>query len=315
MGSISQFIFVIGYALMRKIDIAKQLLTQHPDLFQCPLCKGPLQPNATYSLVCPNRHTFDLSKNGSVHLLAHAAKPSKYSEPMFEARQALCKSGFFDELIAHVAEIGRHHLRTSATEEMRVLDAGCGEGFHLAKLADLWGGRQHRHLLGVGIDIAKAGIRIAAREYPGLLWCVADLSRAPFRDNRFHLILNIFSPTNYAEMTRLLDDNGLLVKVVPGADYLIELRQRLYDRKDKQVYSNARIIERFREQCRMTACHQVRYAKTLSDRDMKHLLAMTPLLWDVPARVAEALLASNLRTVTVDAVILAGEKLRSPQSS
>ena len=52
--------------------------------------------------------------------------------------------------------------------------------------------------------------------------------------NEFDVILNILSPANYAEFTRLLKPDGLFVKVVPENDYLKELRNVFYDETERQ---------------------------------------------------------------------------------
>ena len=117
------------------------------------------------------------------------------------------------------------------------MDAGCGEGSHLANLVAALR-PQAPETIGVGLDIAKEGVRIAAREYPGLIWCVGDLTRSPLQSAQFAFILNVLSPANYAEFARLLHDDGILIKVFPAANYLQELRQALYQGTDKEEYDN-----------------------------------------------------------------------------
>ncbi|MEH6944579.1 SAM-dependent methyltransferase, partial [Bacillus sp. JJ722] len=74
---------------------------------------------------------------------------------------------------------------------------------------------------------------------------IQDLANTPFKAQQFDVILNILSPSNYAEFNRLLKDDGLVIKVVPRADYLIELREALFDPSSKQSYSNAETVELF----------------------------------------------------------------------
>ncbi|WP_415783032.1 hypothetical protein [Brevibacillus invocatus] len=51
------------------------------------------------------------------------------------------------------------------------------------------------------MDISKEGIRIAARSTSDI-WCVGDLAHCPFKDQSFHVILNLLSPSNYSDYRR-----------------------------------------------------------------------------------------------------------------
>ena len=93
-------------------------------------------------------------------------------------------------------------------------------------------------LTGVGIDLSKEGIRVAAKEHRDIIWCVADLTKLPLQNQQFDLVLNILSPANYGEFKRVLKEHGILVKLLPTADYLIELRELLFKGTDKELYEN-----------------------------------------------------------------------------
>ncbi|WP_377570392.1 hypothetical protein [Paenibacillus farraposensis] len=47
------------------------------------------------------------------------------------------------------------------------------------------------------------------------LWYVADLAHCPFASQQFDGILKILSPSNYAEFTRVLTEEGCILKVIP----------------------------------------------------------------------------------------------------
>ena len=85
---------------MKKVELAKRLISRCGELFRCPVCRNPLFPDSGNSLVCKNRHTFDLSKSGSVYLRTNHGKQGKYTREMFVARQAIFRNGFFHELTA-----------------------------------------------------------------------------------------------------------------------------------------------------------------------------------------------------------------------
>ncbi|RBO11051.1 methyltransferase domain-containing protein, partial [Pantoea sp. 3_1284] len=88
--------------------------------------------------------------------------------------------------------------------------------------------------IGIGIDLAKEGIAAASKAYPDIIWSVADLAAMPFADAQVDAILNILSPANYAEFSRLLKPGGVVMKVVPESGYLLELREAFYDGKHQK---------------------------------------------------------------------------------
>lgn len=77
----------------------------------------------------------------------------------------------------------------------------------------------------VGIDISKEGILLAAKGYPEMIWSVADLAACPFADGKFYAIVNILSPANYLEFKRILNEDGVFIKVMPQEGYLIGIKK------------------------------------------------------------------------------------------
>ncbi|MBN2909644.1 methyltransferase domain-containing protein [Polycladomyces sp. WAk] len=257
-------------------------------------------------MICSTGHCFDLSKYGYIHLLPRPVKPAKYDKAMFESRHVICRSGFFSELVEQIRDIVRNGIGNTH-KRINVLDAGCGEGSHLADLVKGLG-LTDAEVLGVGMDISKYGIRIASREYPGLIWCVADLAQSPFMDQQFDVILNIFSPSNYSEFARMLHDDGVLIKIVPGRDYLKELRNIFYGQTDKQSYSNERVVTHFRQHFRLVDTRQIRYSRRLNPTDLKHLIYMTPLSWGTTEKNIQRVLQMGISSVTIDVTMVVGKK-------
>ena len=50
---------------------------------------------------------------------------------------------------------------------------------------------------------------------------LADLTNLPFADESLSVILNIFTPSNYAEFHRVLTENGRVIKIIPDRNYLL----------------------------------------------------------------------------------------------
>lgn len=293
---------------MKKIDSAKNLINSSSNIFKCPVCGSSMNVNQHYSLVCSNNHCFDLSKQGYINLLSSPVK-MEYGRDMLEARNIICKSGFFSKMTEEIAGIILRKIQSSDKKDrIKILDVGCGEGSHLADIIKLLNKEGISNLSGVGIDISKDGIHIASREYPGIIWCVADLARNPFKDKKFDIILNIFSPSNYTEFSRILRDDGILVKAVPGSSYLKELRDIFYKSTDKETYSNKRVVDHFRKNFNLIDTKQVSYRANVSKDNFKSLIKMTPLSWSASETDVKEALHKNISDITVEMTVLTGKK-------
>lgn len=192
-----------------------------------------------------------------------------------------------------------------------ILDAGCGEGSHLSALVRQLAGTTGGRLIAAGIDISKAGIQLAARANPGMLWGVADLAKCPFANGSFDIILNLLSPANYLEFNRMLADDGLVMKVIPGTEYLQEVRRAMHSKTERGTYSNERTIELFRRHFELVDMQQVKYELLIEQKDLADLLQMTPLAWRATEEQLRSLQAMDEKApvITFDFVILIGKKI------
>lgn len=257
------------------------------------------------SLICSGRHCFDLSKHGYVNFLTHPLK-TKYDKMMFESRRMICESGWFKPLDVTISErivdCGK-----PKTDYIRVLDAGCGEGSHLSEIRRLTQDSTMK-LLGAAIDISKEGVCIASREYPDNIWCVGDVANLPFANQQFNFIVNILSPSNYAEFRRVLSDDGMVIKVIPGNDYLRELRTFFYRKTAKSVDSNEDTLDLFRRNLSLVNMENVRYSFSLGSTQVATIVNMTPLSWGATEGHMQKILEMNLENITIDLTVLVGKK-------
>lgn len=262
--------------IIKKKDRAKELISKKESLFKCPLCSGAMSMNDTYSLTCQSKHTFDLSKKGYLNLLTTATSPV-YSKELFEARHKVCKAGFYDPLIDALEEIISRYQKRIIKKDTSILDAGCGEGTHIydiyKRINESWKSTFF------GVDISKDSINIAANNKADIIWCVADLARLPFEKKSFDLILNILSPANYGEFQRVLTDEGIVVKVVPGRHYLKELRESFYSHLETVKYSNSKVINYFSEKLKVEDIQNINYKFDIIKELLPYLIKMTPLTW------------------------------------
>ena len=295
-----------GKSKMQKGELAKKLIKEKRDLFICPVCGGEITIQEAKSLVCLNRHTFDISKRGYINMLLRPVK-TDYNKEMLESRNIICKSGFFDPMLSGVSELILEKVKENNLLETTILDAGCGEGSHLSSILRNLKGKVNTNLLGIGIDISKEGINIASRDYTNIIWCVADLAKIPLKDKQFDIVLNILSPANYVEFTRILKDNGILIKVVPGNKYLTELRDLFFDENNKKTYSNDKVIQHFSDNYQIIDHKKILYNVRLPNENTKHLLKMTPLSWNVENERIEKVLNMGIKDITVDFEIIVGK--------
>ena len=263
-----------------------ELLRTHEEKFVCPHCAQPVNVSEEGRISCGNNHSFDVAKQGYVNMLTHAVQ-SMYTKELFTSRKQVLESGLYDEVQRALASTIEHGAV--------VLDTGCGEGTHLARICAQAGA------FGIGIDLAKEGIIEAARHYKDEAWIVGDLAKSPFPAATFDAIFNILSPANYDEFKRLLKPSGRVVKVVPAQNYLVELRQQLFADSEKESYSNAQTVARFREAFPNGTEQRVTTTMALRSELVPHLLKMTPMGWH---RDEQQQL--TLTHITVDVVLLVG---------
>ena len=259
--------------------------------FACPHCKESMKVEEDGRLQCENRHSFDVAKQGYVYMLAKPMN-SMYSKELFDSRHHIITSGLYDRVQQRIAEM-------IGVEGAHILDTGCGEGSHLARICAQMDGA-----VGVGIDIAKEAIIAAAKFNPAQIWCVGDLAKSPYQAASFDVVLNFLSPANYEEFARLLKPGGKVIKVVPQENYLKELRMQAFADTEKENYTNESTVARFKEQFANVTVERITYTMPLADEDVPKLLQMTPIGWHVQDKEA-----ITLREITIDLDILVGSNL------
>ncbi|RBP64495.1 23S rRNA m(1)G-748 methyltransferase [Alkalibaculum bacchi] len=287
------------------IPLGKMKIKNNIKVFKCPICESSMEIVEYNSLRCKKNHCFDLSKNGYINFLLHNVK-TEYNRSMLESRNIICKSGFFTPLIKKISEIITLQ-QIKSSNKINILDIGCGEGSHLSQIIENISNGSISYE-GIGIDISKDGIHIASREYKECIWCVGDLTKNPFKNQSFDIILDVLSPSNYAEFNRILKKNGLLIKVVPGSNYLRELRDAFYNETEKETYSNERVINHFKKNYQLLSTHSLEYKAPIDKTNLEHLISMTPLSWKVSQERIQQVLHSDIQEISVEFTILLGQK-------
>ena len=289
---------------IKKIDFAKSVIGKNIELFRCPICKQHISLKVK-SLICSNNHCFDLAKSGYINLLGSNAH-SRYDKQMLTARKIINRSGFFQKMVEKISSITLSEINNKNLSIVRIIDAGCGEGSNLSGTLRYLHSKSNLDFIGVGLDISKDGIYIASREYPGNIWCVADLAHSPFKDRQFDIIINILSPANYNEFSRLLKNDGLLIKVIPGHHYLREIRNAFYQPEEKHSYSNDVVIELFGKNFHILKKEHLLYQQKIKQQDITSLIKMTPLSWSIKSEDFQEEKYSKIQQVTVELEIIVG---------
>ena len=262
--------------------------------FACPICQESLDL-VQQSLVCTNRHSFDLAKFGYVNLAPQVKASKDYDKENFQNRQLVLENGFYDHILTSLSE-----CLSPLDHPANILDIGCGEGYYSRSLQE----RYPDHSF-YAFDLSKESIQLAAKSDQEwkVKWFVGDLAHLPLLDQSMDLLLDIFSPANYQEFKRVLAPDGRLIKVIPTATHLQEIRQKVKDHLDQVDYSNEQIIQHFSDHFTIenTIHCQERFELTPALREA--LLSMTPLLFHVdPAQIDW----TDLTQVTISATILIG---------
>ncbi|MGH2344193.1 MAG: putative RNA methyltransferase [Chloroflexota bacterium] len=269
-----------------------------PPILRCPDCAGALEAVGR-TLICPVGHSFDLAREGYVNLAR--SRRTGDSKEMLRARRRFLEAGHYQplsDLMNHL--VGEHCPAAPFT----VLDAGCGEGYYLGRLAehlaiarrppaDAGSSRSESHgswapdpltqsskisldFHALGLDAAKDAARMAAARYRDGAFVVADLAeRLPLGDEAIGVLLNVFAPRNASEFHRVLRPDGLLLSVIPTPDHLRELGSMIpmlgiEERKEEQVRAA------LRDEFLPLGTERLSYIMNLSAQSLADLVEMTP---------------------------------------
>lgn len=82
-------------------------------------------------------------------------KPVKteYDEDLFRSRNIISGSGFFDPMLEVIDNLILENIKSSNAEDIKILDAGCGEGSHLGHIINGLYSKITGNIQGVGVDI------------------------------------------------------------------------------------------------------------------------------------------------------------------
>ncbi|WP_133471177.1 putative RNA methyltransferase [Paraglaciecola marina] len=267
----------------------------------CPSCQSPLFLNDN-TLSCENKHSFDLAKEGYVNLLLAQNKNSKApgdNKQMVSGRRAFLESGFYQPLAQTITGMFKLHLCPSESEgNIKIFDAGCGEGYYLNWLAEnltMYIEEGALPILCSGIDISKFAIQKAAKQYKKQQYAVASTFNLPVPSASQDGVLQIFAPSSEQEIYRVLKDKGIWVVINPAGEHLQQFKYALYD---SPTQHQAKTLEP--EGFVLKQQFNLNFELELADKNqVENLLMMTPYYWSATEEKRQQLI-TYVREVTAD---------------
>jgi 23S rRNA (guanine745-N1)-methyltransferase len=246
----------------------------------CPLCALPLSENPQ-GLACFNGHQFDRAKEGYFNLLPVHHKNSREpgdAKQQLIARREFLTAGYFLPLVDALKNI-------ISSDTKSLLDIGCGEGYFSRLL--------HEHCAHAdvyGLDISKAGVRLAAKSGLQNLTCVVASSHSlPFEEASMDVIIRIYAPSKDEELFRVLRPAGKLIIVTPGEQHLLGLRQKIY--QIIRSHPKPVVPEGFKELKQDSVCYPL---SVPAGGLTASLLAMTPFVWKLNSELVQAYIKEGI---------------------
>lgn len=271
--------------------------------FVCPV-DGRLLFKESNSLRCDKGHVYDLAREGYCNLLLVQQKASLNpgdNKGMVAARRRFLDGGFFapiaERLFKIISEVA---AKIGSKAPLRIVDAGCGEGYYLYQLSKLAAASDYPARLELaGCDISKWAVKAAAKRSTGIAWAVAGNRQLPFAPGGVDLILSMFSFPDWESFKAAQSDDGRVVLVDPGLDHLIELRKIIYPAVNASrppsliaATDGGYILERE---------EPLKFSVSLENNSfIQNLLAMTPHAFRISPEAREELQALKRLTVSVD---------------
>lgn len=233
-------------------------------LLRCPVCLQGLEKHEK-SLACENGHSFDISRSGYVNLLlSNSSSDKRHGDDklMVSARRAFLEKGYYSILSDCINDL----LARFCKRDCILADAGCGEGWYTERAAHSVGAREV-----YGFDISRDAVACAAKRDKTGAYAVASVFNMPLCDGCTDALLSIFAPHSYEEFARILAPGGVLIRVVPLEEHLMELKQAVYENVYPNEPEKPEIPLFTAEESR-----ELRSVITVENEDIKNLFMMTP---------------------------------------
>ena len=253
----------------------------------CPICASLLTKQER-SYRCENRHSFDIARQGYVHLLPVQNKRSLHPGDTPEqvlARREFLDGGFYRPILEALQAMTQNHAGP-------ILDVGCGEGYYSAGLAQA--GQEL-----VGLDISKEAVRRAAGKYKNATWICGSAARLPVMDQSVGILTSLFALTLPEEFHRVLKDDGIFLQVLAGEDHLLGLKSLIYPELTHKEKNVTPALPGFV----LAESRSLRFSFTVEGKQVQNLLYMTPHIYRIGKEGLARLQNTQTLTDTASCVI------------
>ena len=262
---------------------------------RCPKCSSPLIRDGG-SVRCAAGHSYDLSAKGTLNLSPAAGKNHGDDAEMIASRRRFLQTGSYAPLSD---ALSREIAERIGDGSPLILDAGCGEGYYTASVAD----RLPSSRL-IALDISPEAVRECAKREQAragrLFPLVAGVYRLPLSDGSVDGVISAFSPYAGEEFRRVLRPGGYLFRAIPDRRHLFALKEVLYE----EPYENE--LAGFEEEgfnfCGAKEIKTVFTLKTPSE--IADLFHMTPYGYRTPPAGKERLAALHELTDEAEFLLL-----------
>lgn len=279
------------------------------DSLACPLDGTPL--SGSPALRCEKGHAFDRAREGYWNLLLVQHKASKSpgdSKEMVAARRRIHDAGLYAAVAAKVfSAVEQIAAMQPADRPVHILDAGCGEGYYLAQLAEAALASPAEAMLALaGTDVSKPAVQMAARrklpEAASITWAVANNRHLPFAAGSVDLVLSMFGFAVWEGFKAVQSPGSRVLLVDPGPEHLIELREVIYPTVKRSPPPGLATAEAagYAPESEESLRTSVAVADAAQVQD---LIAMTPHATRMSAAGREALSRVGRIDVTMDVVL------------
>ena len=257
---------------------------------RCPICNEQLNL-VDRQYLCPNRHSFDIARQGYVNLLTvqqkHSLNPGDTREQVLSRREFL-EAGFYAPIAETLVQTAKE-LGISG----QILDVGCGEGYYSARLADALGAEL------TGLDISKEAVRCAAAKYKGKQWLCATAAHIPVEDGSADLLTSLFALTLPQEFARVLKPHGYYFQVLAAEDHLLGLKGIIYDQLNFKEKNTVPELPGFE----LVESRPIRFSFTVEGQQIQNLFSMTPHVFRIGKNGAQRLAKTEVLTDTASCVL------------
>ena len=256
----------------------------------CPLCAQKLARQEN-RFVCPAGHSFDIARQGYVHLLPvqnkRSLNPGDTREQVL-SRRAFLEQGYYAPIADALAEEAE-----ALGIRGQILDVGCGEGWYSAALA-----RKLSAPL-TGLDISKEAVRCAAAKYKDAQWLCASAAHIPVEDGSVELVMSLFAITLPEEFARVLEKKGYFFQVLAAEDHLLGLKGIIYPELKFKEKDTIPSLPGFT----LVRSRPIRFSFAVEGEQVKNLFSMTPHVFRIGKEGAQRLAETDFLSDTASCVL------------